>query len=90
MRRQSSPASITHCIEELLDALCEAHDLARRGYLDRRFAETMRFATNLLEIINEGRDTLARGDPQALDELDTLRERVLELSALLPAARTLH
>lgn len=86
---QSSPASVPHCIEELLDALCEAHDLARRGYLDGRFVEIIRFATDLLDIINERRDALARV-PQALDHLDTLRDRMREVSSLLPTARTVH
>ena len=40
-RLEASPAYVTQCIAELLDALCEAHELARQGQLDRHFAETI-------------------------------------------------
>lgn len=88
-RAESAPAYVTRCIAALLDALCEAHELARGGHLDGRFAETIRFATDLLEMLNENRDVVA-GDPRASDDLDVVRERVRKLSSLFPASRTVH
>lgn len=74
---------------ELLDALCEAHELARQGRLDDRFAQTIRFASDLLEILNQHRDVVAP-NPQASEDLDAVRNRVRTLSGMIPASRSVH
>ncbi len=85
-RPESSPAYLTRCIEELLDALCEAHELARNGHLDGRLAETLRFANDLLDIVSEGVAEV----PQAAAALEELRGRVKVVSALFPSSQTVH
>jgi hypothetical protein len=89
-RPESSPAYLTRCIEELLDALCEAHGLARAGQFDGRLAETLRFADDLLDIITESTEAIA-SDPQIADDLDAIRDWVKEISAMFPgSSSTVH
>ena len=52
-RSKPHPAYVLHCLEELLDVLCEADELARAGRLDGRFADTLRYAGDLLHILTD-------------------------------------
>jgi hypothetical protein len=85
-RADPSPAHVIHCIEELLDTLCEVHAMARAGQTGVEFVESLRFANLLLDIIN---DSIAE-EPAAAEVLDEVRERVRSVSALFPSSRTVH
>ena len=54
-RPESSPAYIAHCVETFLEAIREAQVLAADGRMDE-LAESLRFASHLLDVIAEGLD----------------------------------
>ena len=57
-----------------MDALGEAHTLARAGHFDERLAETIRLADELLDIVAEG--TALAAHPKVEGDLDAIRGRL--------------
>jgi hypothetical protein len=79
MKRAATPAPdcVEKCLEEALDAMCEALGLARSAPLDERVAHAVRSANDLLDLIE--RSAAASQDFAALDEA---RARVNATGAL--------
>lgn len=80
----STSACIESCLEELLDALWGALDLARNGPLDERVAGALRSANDLLDAVQNSID----GSPGDFAAIDEARDRVNAAGALfsLPAS----
>ena len=51
---ESSPAYLEHCIEALLEALREAEALSSDGKVGAELSEVLRFAAELVDIIDKG------------------------------------
>ena len=79
---ERTPAYALHCLEELIDVLCEADALARAGQLDGHFTKTLRYASDLLDILTE--------EVGQQPELQEASRRVNAASALLTISQTIH
>ena len=77
-RPGSSPAYLAHCNEALLDSMAEAQALVLAGENGDQLAETVRFASDLLDVIAEGLNELT-SDPDTLVAFKHLRDQVIAL-----------
>jgi hypothetical protein len=82
-----APAYLERCSQVFLDAVAEARELALAG--DARLADTLHFASDLLDIIADG---LAGPQPDsaATDALELLRQLLSALRAELAPRGPLH
>lgn len=85
VRPESSPEYVAHCTESFLGAMSEAQLLLLDRDADGRLAETLHFASDLLDIIENAVDGLT-SDPHAADVMKSLRGELNALRALLPSA----
>jgi hypothetical protein len=78
----TSPADAAHASEALIDALREAHELARAGEVGKPLADVLHFADDLLDIMAEHveRPDAGEGERGAFMEM---RERVAAMRAQL-------
>ena len=65
----STPHCVEKCLEDALDAMCDALGLARSAPLDERVAHAVRSANDLLDLIERSaaasQDFAARDDARA-------------------------
>ena len=77
-----SPKNLARCTETLLDALSHAKALAVQGELGQRYVDTLRFAGDILVVIQD--EVTAAADPVAEAAVGYLAH---EVDALRTAAR---
>jgi hypothetical protein len=78
----TSPADAARASEALVDALREAHELARAGEVGKPLADVLWFCDDMLDVMAEyvGRPDAGEGERGAFMEM---RERVAALRAQL-------
>ena len=74
----STPVCIDQCLEDLLDALWGALDLARNGPLDERVAGALQSANDLLDVVQKS----VIGSPEDFAAIGEARDRVNAAGAL--------
>jgi hypothetical protein len=84
VRPESSPEYLAHCLDELVAVLAEARLLGLDASGNARIAESLHFASDLLDIIEYG-VAGATNDPQAVGSLKNLRAEINALRADLSA-----
>ena len=80
VRSESSPEYLAHCLDKLVGALAEARLLGLDANGNAQLAETLHFASDLLDIIEYGVAGLTN-DPHAVDNLKNLRAEINALRA---------
>jgi len=83
-RAHYSPTNLARCTESLLDALSQAKSLCVQGELGERFADTLRFASDLLDVIQY--EIGASPDPVAEAAVDYLARQVHTLRSAMRTA----
>ena len=82
IRPESSPDYLAHCAESLMNALAEARLLALDADSGSELAETLKFASDLLAILDDGVPGLTN-DPHVAGSIKHLRTEINSLRCQL-------
>ena len=88
-RFESSSEYLARCAESFREAIVEAQTLALEGDVGDRLAQALHFASDLLDIIEDGLGG-AETSPAARDRARDMRDQLDATRGLLVPSTTLH